>query len=162
MITGTGFQWFLESAVFIMDAEREVRADLVVEDKGRSTLKAVRINKQNKKQTKERMIFGAWNLHTLLDRDFSSRPETRTTLTTLFRQADEHKTTWMHPTSKQWYLIDYAICRLRDIRQNHQSDAGGRVLDLPPPHQVYLVAAHHSNPSQDCKILQASFLILQN
>ena len=35
---------------------------------------------------------------------------------TLFRQADKHKTTWMHPRSKQWYLIDYAICSRRDIR----------------------------------------------
>ena len=35
---------------------------------------------------------------------------------TLFRQADKYKTTWMHPRSKQWHLIDYAICRRRDIR----------------------------------------------
>lgn len=34
---------------------------------------------------------------------------------TLFRQADKYKTTWMHPRSKQWHLIDYAICRRRDI-----------------------------------------------
>ena len=35
---------------------------------------------------------------------------------TLFRQADKFKTTWMHPRSKQWHLIDYAICRRRDIQ----------------------------------------------
>ena len=35
---------------------------------------------------------------------------------TLFRQADKYKTRWMHPRSKQWHLIDYAICRRRDIR----------------------------------------------
>ena len=35
---------------------------------------------------------------------------------TLFRQADQYKTTWMHPRLKQWHLIDYAICRRRDIR----------------------------------------------
>ena len=35
---------------------------------------------------------------------------------TLFRQADMYKTTWMHPRSKQWHLIDYVICRCRDIR----------------------------------------------
>ncbi|XP_024052555.2 uncharacterized protein LOC112104472, partial [Terrapene carolina triunguis] len=35
---------------------------------------------------------------------------------TLFRQADKYKTTWMHPRSKQWHLIDYAIVRRRDIR----------------------------------------------
>ncbi|KAL8612440.1 hypothetical protein ACOMHN_058568 [Nucella lapillus] len=33
---------------------------------------------------------------------------------TLFRQADKYKATWMHPRSKQWHLIDYAICRRRD------------------------------------------------
>ena len=36
---------------------------------------------------------------------------------TLFRQADKYKTTWMHPRSKQWHLIDYAICCLRDIHE---------------------------------------------
>ena len=36
-------------------------------------LKAVRINRN-------KMIFGAWNVHTLLDRDVSSRPERRTAL----------------------------------------------------------------------------------
>lgn len=35
---------------------------------------------------------------------------------TMFRQADKYKTTWMHPRSKQWHLIDFAICRQRDIR----------------------------------------------
>ena len=35
---------------------------------------------------------------------------------TLFRQEVKCKTTWMHPRSKQWHLIDYAICRRRDIR----------------------------------------------
>ncbi|XP_062841273.1 uncharacterized protein LOC134300780 [Trichomycterus rosablanca] len=35
---------------------------------------------------------------------------------TLFRQADKYKSTWMHPRSKQWHLIDYVICRKRDAR----------------------------------------------
>ena len=35
---------------------------------------------------------------------------------TLFRLANKHKTTWMHPRSKQWHLIDYVIVRQRDIR----------------------------------------------
>ena len=35
---------------------------------------------------------------------------------TLFRLADKHKTMWMHPRSKQWHMIDFAICRQRDIR----------------------------------------------
>ncbi|KAI8519286.1 hypothetical protein Bbelb_025430 [Branchiostoma belcheri] len=34
---------------------------------------------------------------------------------TLYRQADKYKTTWMHPRSKQWHMLDYAICRRRDI-----------------------------------------------
>lgn len=36
---------------------------------------------------------------------------------TMFRLAAKHKTTWMHPRSKHWHLIDYAIVRLRDIGQ---------------------------------------------
>ena len=35
---------------------------------------------------------------------------------TLFRQVGRYKTTRMHPRSKPWHLIDYAICRRRDIR----------------------------------------------
>ena len=35
---------------------------------------------------------------------------------TFFQQADHHKTTWMHPGSKQWHMIDYVITRQRDIK----------------------------------------------
>ena len=35
---------------------------------------------------------------------------------TLFRLANKHKTTWMHPRSKQWHLIDYVIVRRQDTR----------------------------------------------
>lgn len=35
---------------------------------------------------------------------------------TTFRQADKFKTTWMHPRSKQWHLIDYVITRQRDSK----------------------------------------------
>ena len=35
---------------------------------------------------------------------------------TLFRMADKYKTTWMHPRSKHWHLIDFIIVRQRDIR----------------------------------------------
>jgi hypothetical protein len=35
---------------------------------------------------------------------------------TNFRQADKYKTTWMHPRSKQWHLIDYIIVRQRDLK----------------------------------------------
>ena len=35
---------------------------------------------------------------------------------TIFQQKDSHKTTWMHPRSKHWHLIDYIIVRQRDHR----------------------------------------------
>ena len=35
---------------------------------------------------------------------------------TFFQQANRHKTTWMHPRSKQWHMIDYVITRRRDIK----------------------------------------------
>ena len=35
---------------------------------------------------------------------------------TLFRMATKYKTTWMHPRSKQWHLIDYVIVRRNDIQ----------------------------------------------
>ena len=34
---------------------------------------------------------------------------------TFFQQASRYKTTWMHPRSKQWHMIDYVITRHRDI-----------------------------------------------
>ncbi|XP_062532963.1 uncharacterized protein LOC134201747 [Bombyx mori] len=36
---------------------------------------------------------------------------------TMFRLAAKYKTTWMHPRSKHWHLIDYAIVRQRDFSQ---------------------------------------------
>nr|XP_025035794.1 craniofacial development protein 2-like [Pelodiscus sinensis] len=35
---------------------------------------------------------------------------------TVFGMANKYKTTWMHPRSKQWHMIDYVIVRQRDIR----------------------------------------------
>ena len=35
---------------------------------------------------------------------------------TFFQQASRFKTTWMHPGTKQWHLIDYVITRQRDIK----------------------------------------------
>ena len=34
---------------------------------------------------------------------------------TLFNQEEQFITTWMHPGTKRWHLIDYAITRTRDI-----------------------------------------------
>ena len=33
---------------------------------------------------------------------------------TTFRLKDKHKTSWMHPRSKHWHLLDYVIIRQRD------------------------------------------------
>ena len=35
---------------------------------------------------------------------------------TFFRMADKNKTTWQHPRSKHWPMIDFIIVRQRDIR----------------------------------------------
>ena len=35
---------------------------------------------------------------------------------TIFRQANKYKTTWMHPRSKHWHLIDFVITRRKDQR----------------------------------------------
>ena len=35
---------------------------------------------------------------------------------TIFQQADRHKTTWMHPGTKRWHLIDHVITRQRDVK----------------------------------------------
>ena len=34
---------------------------------------------------------------------------------TFFQLRDMHKTSWMHPRSKHWHLIDYVIVRRRDL-----------------------------------------------
>ena len=35
---------------------------------------------------------------------------------TLFQQLDRFKYTWMHPGTKKWHMIDYAITRKKDVR----------------------------------------------
>ena len=60
---------------------------------------------------------------------------------TVFRQADKFKTTWMHPRSKQWHLIDYIIVRqtgLRDVC------AWCRMLDRPQTHQSSAETSHRT------------------
>ena len=42
---------------------------------------------------------------------------------TVFKQREEHKTTWMHPRSKHWHLIDYIITRQRDRMDVHNTRA---------------------------------------
>ncbi|XP_030835970.1 uncharacterized protein LOC115921853 [Strongylocentrotus purpuratus] len=40
---------------------------------------------------------------------------------TVFKQREEHKTTWMHPRSKHWHLNDYIITRQRDRMDVHST-----------------------------------------
>lgn len=42
---------------------------------------------------------------------------------TVFKQSDHHKTTWMHPRSKHWHLIDYIITRQKDKRDVYSTRA---------------------------------------
>ncbi len=35
---------------------------------------------------------------------------------TIFQLKNKHKTTWMHPRSKHWHLLDYVIIRQKDRR----------------------------------------------
>jgi len=35
---------------------------------------------------------------------------------TMFQQKNKYKTTWMHPGSKQWHMIDYVLVRKQDIK----------------------------------------------
>ncbi|CAI9715341.1 Hypothetical predicted protein [Octopus vulgaris] len=35
---------------------------------------------------------------------------------TIFQQKDRLKTTWMHPRSKHWHLLDYVLVRQRDLK----------------------------------------------
>ena len=39
-----------------------------------------------------------------------------TVTNTIFQQKDSLKTTWMHPRSKHWHLLDYVLVRQRDHR----------------------------------------------
>ena len=40
---------------------------------------------------------------------------------TLFQQANKYKTTWMHPRSKHWHMLDYIITRQRDVSDVHRT-----------------------------------------
>ena len=38
---------------------------------------------------------------------------------TMFKQKDERQTTWMHPRSRHWHMIDFIITRCRDEMDVH-------------------------------------------
>ena len=41
--------------------------------------------------------------------------------TTMFKQKDERKTTWIHPRSRHWHMIDFIITRCRDKKDIHST-----------------------------------------
>ena len=46
-----------------------------------------------------------------------------TVTNTMFKQKDERKTTWMHPRSKHWHVIDFIITRCLDKMDIHSTRA---------------------------------------
>jgi len=42
---------------------------------------------------------------------------------TCFQQANKYKTTWKHPRSKHWHMLDYVITRQRDLKEVHSTRA---------------------------------------
>ncbi|KAK2186704.1 hypothetical protein NP493_193g01006 [Ridgeia piscesae] len=41
----------------------------------------------------------------------------------MFKQKDERNTTWMHPRSRHWHMIDFIITRCRDKMDIHSTRA---------------------------------------
>jgi len=80
---------------------------------------------------------------------------------TVFRMANKYKTTWMHPRSKQWHLIDYIIVRQRDI-QDVQVTRAMRGAECWTDHRLVRatlqmrIAPHHPKRAQT---VRASFNI---
>jgi len=66
---------------------------------------------------------------------------------TYFQQANKYKTTWQHPRSKHWHIIDHVITRQRRLKNMHSTRAMRGTgmwsdhrlvrslvaLELPPP-----------------------------
>ena len=53
----------------------------------------------------------------------------------MFKQKDDRKTTWMHPRSKNWHMIEFIITRCRGHPQ-HPSHAWNKLLDRSPDAEV--------------------------
>ena len=85
---------------------------------------------------------------------------------TFFQIRDIHKTSWMHPRSKHWHLIDYVIVRRRDLNEvqitramrgaecftDHRLIRSTLWLTVRPParrqtprHKLNVRAAHNQN-----------------
>ena len=91
---------------------------------------------------------------------------------TFFQLRDMHKTSWMHPRSKHWHLIDYVIVRRRDLNEvqitramrgaecstEHRLMRSTLRLTVRPParrqkprHKIYLHAAHNQNIREELR-----------
>ena len=60
---------------------------------------------------------------------------------TIFQQKTKYKTSWMHPRSKHWHLIDYIIVRRSDIRDVHITRAM-RGAECWTDHRLILAKVH--------------------
>ncbi|XP_034071876.1 LOW QUALITY PROTEIN: uncharacterized protein LOC117545945 [Gymnodraco acuticeps] len=60
---------------------------------------------------------------------------------TIFQQKAKYKTSWMHPRSKQWHLIDYVIVRQSDIRDVHITRAM-RGAECWTDHRLIMAKVH--------------------
>ena len=56
---------------------------------------------------------------------------------TMFKQKDERKTTWMHPRSRHWHMIDFITTRCRDKMDIHSTPVmRGKLLYRSPDAEV--------------------------
>ena len=80
---------------------------------------------------------------------------------TYFQQANKYKTTWQHPRSKHWHMMDHVITRQRHLKEVHSTRAmeGTGMLDhrlvrslvaleLPPPRRRQAVRRRKLNVSK--------------
>ena len=70
---------------------------------------------------------------------------------TYFAHKPHHKTTWMHPRSKQWHMIDFVITRQRD-RRFVRNTRVYRSIDCWSDHcfvgsSIYVPGCHHHHTS---------------
>ena len=91
---------------------------------------------------------------------------------TFFQLRDMHKTSWMHPRSKHWHLIDYVIVRRRDMNEvqitramrgaecstDHRLIRSTLRLTVRPParrqkprHKLYVHAAHNQKIREELR-----------
>ena len=98
---------------------------------------------------------------------------------TFFQLRDMHKTSWIHPRSKHWHLIDSVIVRRRDFNEvqitramhgaecstNHRLICSALRLTVRPParrqkpmHKLNVHAAHNKNIREELRNAIAQYL----